>query len=219
MPGNPRYRGLRRTANREALLMAAEELLGTRRFEAVSVDDIVARAGVAKGTFYNHFSDKEDLAASLALTIRHAVRDRIDAIKTQSTDPAMHLAIAVTLFLELAFNQPNRALILATLLTGATDAAAAMNSPLRATLEAGQVKGRFRIENPEIALLTVLGIVSAAIQGVIDHPPKDPRSAVIPLVMHTLAAMHFSNSAESREIASGAAHLVFEQAEASDLQR
>jgi AcrR family transcriptional regulator len=208
MPGTPRYRGLRRTANRAALLQAAEELFGASPFPAVSVDDIVARAGVAKGTFYNHFADKEDLAANLALTIRYAVRDRIGAIKTQSADPAMHLAIAVTLFLELALLQPNRALILVSLLTGATDTAAAMNSPLRATLEAGRDQGRFRIDNVELALLTVLGIVSAAIRGIIEHPPKDPRAAIIQFVMHTLAAMHFICPAKQLKIATNAANLV-----------
>ena len=51
MPGTPRYRGLRRTANRDALLGAAEELFGIRGFGNVSIDEITARAGVAKGTF------------------------------------------------------------------------------------------------------------------------------------------------------------------------
>lgn len=209
MPGTPRYRGLRRTANRTALLQAAEELFGARPFAAVSVDDIVARAGVAKGTFYNHFADKEDLAANLALAIRHAVRDRIGAIKTQSADPAMHLAIAVTLFLDLALVQPNRALILVNLLTGATDTAAAMNSPLRATLETGQAQGRFRIDNVEIALLAVLGIVSVAIRSIVDQRLKYYRPPIIEFVMHTLAAVNFTRPEKQLEIATAAADIVF----------
>lgn len=209
MPGTPRYRGLRRTANRTALLQAAEELFGARPFAAVSVDDIVARAGVAKGTFYNHFADKEDLAANLALAIRHVVRDRIGAIKTQSADPAMHLAIAVTLFLDLALVQPNRALILVNLLTGATDTAASMNSPLRATLEAGQAQGRFRIDNVEIALLAVLGIVSVAIRSIVDQRLKYYRPPTIEFVMHTLAAVNFTSPEKQLEIATAAADIVF----------
>lgn len=211
MPGTPRYRGLRRTANRTALLQAAEELFGARPFAAVSVDDIVARAGVAKGTFYNHFADKEDLAANLALAIRHAVRDRIGAIKTQIADPAMHLAIAVTLFLDLALVQPNRALILVNLLTGATDTAASMNSPLRATLEAGQEQGRFRIDNVEIALLAVLGIVSVAIRSIVDQRLKYYRPPIIEFVMHTLAVVNFTSPEKQLEIATAAAGIVFSE--------
>ena len=77
MPGTPRYRGLRRTTTRSALLAAAEELFGLRGFAGVSVDEITARAGVAKGTFYNHFADKADLAHHLALEIRAGMRERI----------------------------------------------------------------------------------------------------------------------------------------------
>lgn len=208
MPGTPSYRGLRRTISRAALLQAAEELFGARPFATVSVDDIVARAGVAKGTFYNHFADKEDLAANLALTIRFAVRDRIGAIKTQSADPAMHLAIAVTLFLELALVQPNRALILVNLLTGATDAAATMNRPLHLTLEAGQAQGCFRIDNVEIALLAVLGIVSVAIRSIVDPRRKYLRPTIIEFVMHTLAAVNFACPDKQLEIATNAADIV-----------
>ncbi len=51
----------RRTNTREALLVAARTLLAGRTTEGFTVDDIVQSAGVAKGSFYNHFSDKEEL--------------------------------------------------------------------------------------------------------------------------------------------------------------
>lgn len=208
MPGTPRYRGLRRTANREALLGAAEELFGQHGFGAISVDEIVARAGVAKGTFYNHFADKADLAASLAIGIRHAVRERIAKIKPATSDPATILAIAVTLFLQLALERPNRAQILVSLLSGATDAGAAMNRPLRATLEAGQTSGRFAIPSIETALVCVLGIVSGAIRHLIEQPPDEPRERTIGFVAHTLAAMRLDQAGTEPEIAERALGLV-----------
>lgn len=208
MPGKPRYRGLRRTANREALLGAAEDLFGRHGFGAVSVDEIVARAGVAKGTFYNHFADKEDLAANLALVIRQAVRDRIATIKTATTDPAAILAIAVTLFLELAVERPNRAKILVNLLSAPTDAGAAMNRPLRATLEAGQATGRFAIPAIETALVCVLGIVAGAIRHLVEQPLDDPREQIAGFVAHTLAAMALDQAGTEHAIAQEALDLV-----------
>ncbi len=103
----------------------------------MSVDDIVAKAGVAKGTFYNHFRDKEDIDAQIALMIRIEVRDRIAVLKSDSDDPAVHIAIAANEFLHLAVERPRRAQILAALLTASADANAAMNAPLRKTLELG----------------------------------------------------------------------------------
>ena len=45
----------------DRVLTAAYELFAKRGVQAVGVDEIIARAGVAKATFYRHFRSKEDL--------------------------------------------------------------------------------------------------------------------------------------------------------------
>ena len=45
----------------ERIVEAAEDLLTDRRFDEVTVDDIVARADASKGSFYSRFADKESL--------------------------------------------------------------------------------------------------------------------------------------------------------------
>ncbi|OWU85191.1 TetR family transcriptional regulator [Oceanicola sp. 22II-s10i] len=56
-------RAIRGTA-RTALLDAALGLIRTRGFAATSVDDLCAAAGVTKGAFFHHFSNKEALAVA-----------------------------------------------------------------------------------------------------------------------------------------------------------
>jgi AcrR family transcriptional regulator len=46
---------------REDVLTAAYELFNQRGVRAIGVDAIIARAGVAKATFYHHFPSKDDL--------------------------------------------------------------------------------------------------------------------------------------------------------------
>jgi AcrR family transcriptional regulator len=46
---------------REAILNAALDEFSSRGFAAARLDDVAARAGVAKGTIYLHFADKEAL--------------------------------------------------------------------------------------------------------------------------------------------------------------
>lgn len=50
---------------REELLAAAEALIEERGLRALTVDDVTARAGVAKGTFYIYFSAKGDVLVAL----------------------------------------------------------------------------------------------------------------------------------------------------------
>jgi AcrR family transcriptional regulator len=46
---------------RQAIMQAAERLFTSRRIHEITMDDVAAAAGVAKGTLYNHFRDKDDL--------------------------------------------------------------------------------------------------------------------------------------------------------------
>jgi AcrR family transcriptional regulator len=50
---------------REAILMAALEEFSASGFAATRLDDVARRAGVAKGTIYLYFSDKESLFQEL----------------------------------------------------------------------------------------------------------------------------------------------------------
>jgi AcrR family transcriptional regulator len=51
--------------NRRRVLEAAAALFAERGTEAVTMDDVVAAAGVGKGTLYRSFGDKSGLAAAL----------------------------------------------------------------------------------------------------------------------------------------------------------
>jgi AcrR family transcriptional regulator len=52
-------------ARREAILDAALDEFSARGFAAARLDDVAKRAGVAKGTIYLHFADKESLFQEL----------------------------------------------------------------------------------------------------------------------------------------------------------
>jgi AcrR family transcriptional regulator len=56
-------------ARRQAIVTAALEEFCTRGFAAARIDDVAARAGVAKGTIYLHFDDKEALFREIVGTM------------------------------------------------------------------------------------------------------------------------------------------------------
>ncbi|KMW56930.1 Transcriptional regulator, TetR family [Candidatus Rhodobacter oscarellae] len=67
----------RRTRNR--LIAAAEDEIAAQGFEGLRVDAVVRRAGVAKGTFFAHFADKEILIEELIAARLEAELQRLEA--------------------------------------------------------------------------------------------------------------------------------------------
>jgi AcrR family transcriptional regulator len=58
-------RAVKAAARRDAILDAALDEFSAGGFEAARLDDVAKRAGVAKGTIYLHFKDKETLFQEL----------------------------------------------------------------------------------------------------------------------------------------------------------
>jgi AcrR family transcriptional regulator len=69
----------RRNERRTAILSAALDEFAARGFEATRLDDVARRAGVAKGTIYLYFRDKESLFQEL---VRAMVSPLVGAITT-----------------------------------------------------------------------------------------------------------------------------------------
>src|SRR5215468_5730950 len=65
----PRPRAARQIERRQAILDAALDEFAARGFAATRLEDVAARAGVAKGTIYLYFRDKESLFQELVRTL------------------------------------------------------------------------------------------------------------------------------------------------------
>lgn len=67
---------------RERLLQAGLDLFHSRGYHAVGVQEITNAAGMPKGSFYNHFASKEDLA--LAALEQYAAQSPFDLLTDRS---------------------------------------------------------------------------------------------------------------------------------------
>jgi AcrR family transcriptional regulator len=54
---------------RQLLLTVAEEMFGRKGYLEATVDDIIRRAGVSRGTFYVYFQNKDDIFRALVTTV------------------------------------------------------------------------------------------------------------------------------------------------------
>ncbi len=92
---------------RERLIAAAIELFYRHGFGAVGVDQIIAKAGVTKSTFYKHFEGKDELMVA-------AVRRRDEwewqawnrAVLTLAGDDPVRQILAMLDVMDLWFNDP-----------------------------------------------------------------------------------------------------------------
>ena len=87
-----------------ALVDAGLELLAERPIDAVAIDEIVGRAGVAKGSFFNHFADKAAFGQAVGAEIRVELEARIGAANAGVADPFARLAGGMRTGLAFAHN-------------------------------------------------------------------------------------------------------------------
>ena len=64
-------------ATRQALLKAAEHVIGTHGYSAASIADITREAGIAQGTFYIYFDGKEQVFRELVFEMGRLTREAL----------------------------------------------------------------------------------------------------------------------------------------------
>ncbi len=79
-PAKRAARAERSAARREAILSAALDEFSASGFAATRLDDVARRAGVAKGTIYLYFRDKESLFQELIRTMLTPLVGTIEAL-------------------------------------------------------------------------------------------------------------------------------------------
>lgn len=75
-----KVRKVRSAERRDAILAAALDEFSSRGFEAARLDDVARRAGIAKGTIYLYFRDKETLFQELIRTMLTPLVGTIEAL-------------------------------------------------------------------------------------------------------------------------------------------
>ena len=164
-------------AQADKILAAAARLFATHRFHEARMEDIAALAEVAKGTLYRYFRDKDELYLALLRLAGDDLQERLTACHDATLDPRRRLVLLVDAILTYFDEQPH----LFDLITHAE----AMQRPgaeipwqetraqtfdlTRDIFRAGIAAGHFRIEDPELAMLLLLGGIRAVLRF---QPPR-----------------------------------------------
>src|SRR5690242_10760101 len=73
--------------------------------DAATIDDIIAEATVARGTFYNYFTTRDDVLIAVATHISDQVLTEIADLR-RVADPAERVSRTVRTFIRMAADNP-----------------------------------------------------------------------------------------------------------------
>jgi AcrR family transcriptional regulator len=162
---------------RAALIAAGLDLLVERPIDAIPIDDFVARAGVAKGSFFNHFRDKHDFAAAVAAEVRIEIEDMVARTNAGIADPVARIAGGMVVVARVAIEQPRRMMALLRSLAPATSQTHPLNRGLKDDIEAALAQGLLRPEARETGLPYWLGLCHVLMMHLIETQPTRERAA------------------------------------------
>jgi AcrR family transcriptional regulator len=159
----------RRARMRLRLIEAAARVMADQGSDSATIDTFIRTAGVARGTFYNHFKTREELLDALWTSIGHDPFLEIQNACANFVDPVERFAAVTRLVLLRAVQDPTWGwLILALSADEAT-----LNDDLRGyprpDLRAGLTAGRFRYESEASATDLVVGTMRAGLRALLQE--------------------------------------------------
>ncbi len=96
-----------KAANRAAILEAAREVFGEGGYGATSVRDIIRQTGLASGTFYNYFPDKESIFRALVEDTGEEARRRVQAARRRAGTPREFIEDSYRAYFEFIVEDPS----------------------------------------------------------------------------------------------------------------
>ncbi|WP_176598354.1 MULTISPECIES: TetR/AcrR family transcriptional regulator [Sphingobium] len=163
-------RGGRRDRTRQALIDAGQHLIAKTSLSAVSIDEIVAEANVAKGTFYNHFVDKDELFNAIVDSVRDQVHSRIVAETKALPDPARKVARSFCVGLRYQLDHVEQVLFLMHSRFSVRPLHDPADTGIVSYIAEGIASGRFQLATTEAGVLLVHGLSGAAYAYSVDEP-------------------------------------------------
>jgi len=190
--------GQARARTRALLLDGALRVFARKGAGAAAIQEITAEAGVANGTFYNYFRNRDELIEAASARLAERFFEDITASAASVTDPAQRVAIGSRRFVLRAVGDPTWARALLRVWGSTPLLHAHTATPVLADIRAGRRRGRFAVKSEAAAVDLVQGSVVAGMRTVLEgRAGEEHASAVASLVLRGLGVA----SAEADAIA------------------
>ena len=177
----------RAARTRSALLAAGMDLLVKRPVDAIAIDEFVSAAGVAKGSFFNHFADKQQFAHAIARNIRVEVEGWVGRLNAGVPDPLERLAGGMVAAAAYALVHPQRTIVLARSLNGTSHDDHPLNAGLLQDLRDALATGSIDIPTEQIGVLYWLGACQAMMANIVERGADEAAASQVLIDMLKVA--------------------------------
>jgi AcrR family transcriptional regulator len=180
----------KRERTRSSLIKAAYQVFAQKEMEAVTIDDIIAAAGVARGTFYNYFQTREEVLRAVAANLSDVMNQKIWAQSTAISDPAERMAIAIRQFLHQAMRDATWGWVIVRIGLVAAPLSETIERGVMSDLAAGIRLHRFQVDNVQATIDLILGTGLMAMRSILaGQTPADYPEQITKLILKTLGVV------------------------------
>lgn len=159
----------RRARTRRRLLTAAHALIAEKGVANLRIAEITERAGVALGSFQNHFASKDELVEAVVRgALQTLAAEIVAGPAAQHEDPAAVAIAALRKFVRLAYDDPAFCRLLVNLSRGEELFLEAIRPYAQTALERAVRAGAFDIQDIDIAVTSIVAGALAVIRRILD---------------------------------------------------
>jgi AcrR family transcriptional regulator len=174
----------RTLVTRAAILEVATSLFGSKGYDRVAITEICTAAGIANGTFYLHYKDKESLFAAIIETTTEAMANMLRSPDRDRLDPHERDRFDVEVIVKFTEEHPDLFNTLSKELPKRHNQhrkyMEVFVQQRAQELKQGIKQGIYRKSlHPETAALAEFGMMEALLQNWINRPKMSTRSVFI----------------------------------------
>ena len=158
----------KRERTRAILLNSALGLVAQQGMETVKISEITKHAGLANGTFYNYFTDRDEIIWEVSFGIAKEISRQIDEEMSGIEDAVERVLTATMAFIEIAVDQPEWGAVVISASQHTAEMRQDATKFLRADLQLGLDQGQFSVILDQYLLDQIGSLVIVSIRTQLD---------------------------------------------------
>lgn len=182
-------------------MQAAVEVIAEKGVDANSVAEIANQAGVANGTFYRHFKDRQEIIDVAVFEVARGVAERVENAWSTITEPAERAVRNTRTMMELILADRVWARALLNCYEVTPKLKEYFVEPMGRTLQDGIDTGVFHARCTTLEIEQVIAVVMATVSHLLSPEPKqEPETVTIDNTLEVFLRMLGVRVDKAREL-------------------